>query len=64
MSKQPAWGSMSNRKWDTSTWVAEPARIADELGWRAVDSFEDGFRRTVDWTRRRSPAAAVPAPGR
>jgi len=57
---QPSWGSMANRRWDTSTWVADPSRIARELGWRAADSFEEGFRRTVEWARHEG--AAIPAP--
>jgi dolichol-phosphate mannosyltransferase len=57
---EPSWGSMANRKWDTSIWVSDPSRIARELGWSAADSFEQGFRRTVDWARRE--AAVTPAP--
>jgi dolichol-phosphate mannosyltransferase len=60
ISAEPEWGSMANRKWDTSTWVSDPSRFAREVGWRASDSFERGFRRTVDWARHEG--AAIPAP--
>lgn len=49
----PAWGSMANRGWDTTVWVADPTRAARELGWRPRVDLETGFRRTVDWARAR-----------
>jgi dolichol-phosphate mannosyltransferase len=52
---EPDWGSMTERGWDTETWVANPARIRDELGWEARIGLEDGLRRTLDWLRREAP---------
>ena len=49
---EPVWGSMPDRRWDTSTWVADPRRIREDLGWEPADSLEEGFRRMVDWSRR------------
>ena len=46
---QPKWGSMLNRHWDTKTWVADTRLIQNKLGWRARHTFEDGFKRTVEW---------------
>lgn len=46
---EPSWGSMSDRAWDTTVWVADPRRIRDELGWRPVHDLETGLRRTIDW---------------
>jgi nucleoside-diphosphate-sugar epimerase len=48
---EPRWGSMPDRAWDTSVWVADPSRIASELGWRARTTFADGLARTVEWFR-------------
>jgi UDP-glucose 4-epimerase len=48
---EPSWGSLPPRTWDTSTWVGEPRRAREQLGWQATHSFEDGFRATVDWAR-------------
>lgn len=45
----PAWGSMAERKWDTTTWIANVERAQRELAWFAATSFEEGFRRTAEW---------------
>ena len=36
--REPTWGQMPARRWDTTTWVADPgsrsaARIRDRVGW-------------------------------
>ena len=45
----PDWGSMAARQWDTQVWVADPRKIAAELGWQTSMSFEQGFRKTHQW---------------
>jgi nucleoside-diphosphate-sugar epimerase len=45
----PEWSTMPNRAWDTSTWVANPAKIEKELGFRTKIPFEEGFSRFVRW---------------
>jgi dolichol-phosphate mannosyltransferase len=50
---EPAWGSMPNRRWDTSVWVSDPRAIASALGWKATTSVEEGLRRTVAWMKER-----------
>ncbi len=40
---------MPNRAWDTSTWVANPAKIERQLGFRTKIAFEEGFTRFVRW---------------
>jgi UDP-glucose 4-epimerase len=52
VSKEPSWGSMPNRQWDTDVWVADKTKIERELGWQSRFTFEDGFRETVKWFRR------------
>lgn len=64
----PQWGSMPDRPWDTAHWVCDNRRIRQELGWRPVVSFEDGFRRTLDWLcsspeRRARYEASLASPG-
>lgn len=49
IANEPRWGTMAERKWDTTTWVANPQRAEAELGWSASTPFEDGFRRTAAW---------------
>lgn len=48
---QPEWGTMSRRRWDTTTWVAGTERAERELGWRARTTLEEGFGRMADWLR-------------
>lgn len=45
----PAWGSMPNRGWDTTVWVANNARIQTSLGWQPRHDFPEGFRAMVRW---------------
>ncbi len=51
--QEPSWGSMPDRRWDTSTWVADTRLIRERLGWSPQHAFEDGFASIVDWFRRR-----------
>lgn len=43
------WGSMPDRAWDTTVWVADSRKIRADLGWEPRHRFEDGFRRMVAW---------------
>jgi len=45
----PEWGTMPNRAWDTSIWVADPKKIERDLGWKPRTTFEEGFSRFVRW---------------
>jgi UDP-glucose 4-epimerase len=49
--REPRWGSMPAREWDTNFWVADNRKIKDALGWEPHYSFEQGFRLTVEWLR-------------
>ena len=46
---EPAWETMPDRAWDTTTWVANADKIERELGWKASILFDDGFRRFSAW---------------
>ena len=48
---EPRWGSMPNRNWDTSIWIADNRKIRETLGWHPRYSFEEGFRLTGEWFR-------------
>jgi dolichol-phosphate mannosyltransferase len=48
---EPQWGTMPDRAWDTSVWVANPARIRAALGWQPRSTFADGFAAMVAWLR-------------
>jgi dolichol-phosphate mannosyltransferase len=46
---EPDWGSMPDRDWDTTTWVADPALIQAELGWSSRIDFRAGLAATIEW---------------
>jgi UDP-glucose 4-epimerase len=54
----PEWGSMPNRAWDTTTWVADPRKIARDLGWRPRVDVSAGMARTLAWLQS-DPALVV-----
>lgn len=47
----PVWGSMPDRIWDTTVWVADNAKIKQELGWVVKNDFQSGFAKMTDWFR-------------
>ncbi len=49
---EPEWGSMSDRQWDTTVWVADSRKIQTALDWQPHFPFEKGFRLMVDWFRK------------
>lgn len=46
---EPQWGSMPNRSWDTSVWVANIATIHNALSWKPRYTFAEGFNLTAKW---------------
>jgi len=46
---EPQWGSMANRSWDTSVWVADNEKIKTTLGWTARQSFAQGIEKFARW---------------
>lgn len=48
---EPRWGTMPNRAWDTTTWVADNRKIRHVLGWAPRHSLEAGLRATIGWFR-------------
>ena len=57
--QEPQWGSMPNRKWDTSVWVANNDRLKRELCWRQNYSFKEGLERTKNWFESQNAKAVV-----
>jgi nucleoside-diphosphate-sugar epimerase len=47
----PAWGSMPDRGWDTTIWVADSSKAQHDLGWQPRYTFAAGFAETVNWFR-------------
>ena len=50
---EPDWGSMPNRRWDTTCWVSDSSKIEREFGWKPKRNFEQGFRETAEWYQSR-----------
>lgn len=48
---EPRWGSMPDRHWETTVWVADATRVRAELGWQPRVALADGVRRLADWFR-------------
>jgi len=66
ISAQPEWGTMADRLWDTTIWLANNQRIKAALGWQPRHSFAEGFREMVDWLRSASdyhPRYGITSPG-
>jgi UDP-glucose 4-epimerase len=50
IAEEPLWGSMPDRHWDTTVWLADSRRLR-ALGWQPRFSLEQGLCRLVDWFR-------------
>lgn len=48
---EPDWGSMENRKWDSSIWVADIEKIKSELGWQPQIPIETGLECFASWIK-------------
>lgn len=46
---EPAWGTLPNRQWDTSIWMADNRKAVARLGWSPRHTFTDGFSSLVNW---------------
>lgn len=45
----PEFGTITERSWDQTVWVANTDKATAILGWKAEISFEKGFRDTMNW---------------
>lgn len=50
--ERPQWGSMANRAWDTTVWVADARAVRRRLGWVPRFAFEQGFEEMVARVKR------------
>jgi dolichol-phosphate mannosyltransferase len=51
LGEEPRWGSMPDRKWDTSFWRADITAAAAQLHWRPERDFTRGFDLFAQWLR-------------
>ncbi len=57
--QQPQWGSMPNRKWDTSVWVANNEKLCRELSWQPKYSFKEGLAKTIKWYQQQAERPVI-----
>lgn len=57
---EPRWGAHAPRTWDLRTWVADPGRAREELGWEAVTGLDRGLESTIRWARSELDGRARP----
>lgn len=57
-------GAHEPRPWDTGTWVADPTRAREVLGWTAATGLDDGLALTLEWFAAREAAGLAPAGAR
>lgn len=50
LTAEPQWGTLPRRPWDTTSWKANSDKLR-ATGWKPKITFEQGFRKTVDWFR-------------
>ncbi len=46
--EEPVWGSMPNRSWDTTSWVADNSKIVEVLGWSPRVDLPEGLKQTAE----------------
>jgi dolichol-phosphate mannosyltransferase len=49
LGREPQWGGMEQRIWDTSVWVGDPARAQKAIGWRASTPLSAGLAGLAGW---------------
>ncbi|NJL92775.1 MAG: NAD-dependent epimerase/dehydratase family protein [Anaerolineae bacterium] len=59
---EPQWGSMPNRAWDATTWVADSSAIRTALGWQPRYTLPQGLQHMVTWMMERPNLQALYAP--
>jgi dolichol-phosphate mannosyltransferase len=45
----PQWHTFPHRTWDTTTWVANIAKIKSALGWKPEVDLRSGLKKTLAW---------------
>ena len=46
---EPTWGTMANREWDSTVWVADYSKAYERLGWRPAVSLLQGLEYFSGW---------------
>jgi nucleoside-diphosphate-sugar epimerase len=49
ITREPEWGSMPDRQWDTDVWVSDPNEIRASLGWKPAFDLSDGLHAFANW---------------
>ncbi|MGB3948949.1 MAG: NAD-dependent epimerase/dehydratase family protein [Bacteroidia bacterium] len=49
--KQPVWGSMPNRNWDTPEWYGNYDKALKLIGWKPKTNLQDGLVKFAEWQK-------------
>ena len=49
---RPLWGSMKNRAWDQTVWLADMTYVKNKLGWYPKISYHKGLKQTYFWFKK------------
>lgn len=47
--REPDWGSMEQREWDTNYWLGDPSKLMSQTAWKPQTGLEEGFEKTIAW---------------
>lgn len=50
--KDPVWGSMENRSWDTAEWYGNYDKANTLIQWQPKTSLEQGLKKFAEWQRK------------
>ncbi len=49
--KNPIWGNMPNRTWDTAEWVGNYGKANELINWQPKTNLEDGLKKYAEWQK-------------
>ena len=52
LKKEPAFGTMPDRKWDLKDWYGDTSYANEIMGWKAKTNFEQGLKLNTEWEKK------------
>lgn len=57
--KEPVWGNMPNRSWDTSEWYGNYDKASRLINWKPKTSLADGLKKFAEWQKRNNYSTTI-----